>query len=486
MDASRTELVKGLVRNKKIGIFPGGAREMHECKAKSGDVIRIVQHDGFLRLARATGAAVVPCFIFGMENSYISPFVGIQKELYSYTKLSFPIWFPSINSMWPRKATSHTMVVGKPINTTKFCDDDALIKKYWSDLEHLFERHKSKYPEYASRKVTMVPHQGEVKMRMGMNYRTTISGLKTYEATKYDAFSGPKSLSPMLLSMLRFASFMNYSFVVGTLGYFLFYRQWWRTSTWTAMEDVPEHLLLHLISAAVWTVVSALNFFKHQSMPEHRITGYIGVLSTIGMFATGISMTIEVLNNTKLRLAKENIEPTWSWWGDDEANLWTNTFIQSISVFQVACMSFYLVTSSIRAAREHQIRRHKELMSQIHLLLTDMITPRILAAFLRFLFHDIIGRSSNLTIASILQWIRHITVLSTRIQHLLPHNIIAFALSFLMVVYSTHEMLVWGCVATMVAIALVEKPPIKREPAKDETKRYQMTRTTLLRKFKRR
>lgn len=330
----------------------------------------------------------------------------------------------------------------------------------------------------------IVPHQGEVKMRMGMDYRTTISGLKTYQATKYELTSGPKSLSPMLLSMLRFASFMNIIFIIGTFGYFLFYRQWWRTSSWTALEEAPEHLLLHLVSATVWTIVSTLNLFKHQSMREHRITGYIGVLSTIGMFATGISMSLEVIKNTQSRLAKENIEPSWSWWGDDEANLWTNTFIQSISIFQVACMSFYLVASSIRAARAHQIRRHKELMSQIHLLLTDMVTPRIMAIFLRFLLPNI-GRSSIVTIASILQWIRHITVLSTRVHHLLLHNIIAFVLSLIMMMHSTNEIIVWVCVSTMVVIALVERPPIKREQAKDEAKRYQMKRTTLLRKFKR-
>jgi len=95
IDATKSELLKELQQNRHIGLFPGGASEMHECFPGS-DTITIVKHEGFLRLARVANAEVVPCFIFGMNDSFDSPLKTLQSKIYNYTKCCFPVWFPTL------------------------------------------------------------------------------------------------------------------------------------------------------------------------------------------------------------------------------------------------------------------------------------------------------------------------------------------------------------------------------------------------------
>ena len=149
----------------------------------------------------------------------------------------------------------------------------------------------------------------------------------------------------------------------------------------------------------------------------------------------------------------------WKWSGNDLKDKRLNAIIQAMSIFQVGFMSLYLLISAIRAARQKRIQQHKEKMSQIHLLLTDMFTPRISAFILRFAF-PMIGRECIVTLASIIQWYRHMVVLRTKSKHLIPHNIVSLLLSITwLICYESRSVLLCTPVI-MVAIALTENPNI--------------------------
>ena len=227
LDANKSVLIKELERNSHIAIFPGGAKEMHECNTY-GNEIFIVQHNGFLRLARATNSQVIPCFLFGMNESYFSPFQKFQRSLYKNTKVSLPIWFPA--ALFPQKGEGG-MVVGSSIETSVFKSDEELIEHYWQQLQNLFDEYKGYYKGYQTKTLNMVSHDLNVTMKLGFDHRSTISGMKSYTEAKYDPSTGPKSLSPSLLMILRFASFLNIIFITFTLSFsFILKKQWWMSS----------------------------------------------------------------------------------------------------------------------------------------------------------------------------------------------------------------------------------------------------------------
>lgn len=225
LDVTKSELIKELEHNRHVAIFPGGAKEMHECNP-FGSEIRLVQHNGFLRLARASGAQVIPCFLFGVNEDYFSPFQKLQRTLYNFSKMSFPLWFPT--SIMTEIGTNG-LVTGNPIETSRFTTDGALITHYWSELQNLFENHKDKFKGYKYKTIRVISNDSVPTMNIGFDHRSTISAMKSYTETKYDSASGPKSLSPVLLSMLRFASFLNIIFLVATITFVILTGKWWKS-----------------------------------------------------------------------------------------------------------------------------------------------------------------------------------------------------------------------------------------------------------------
>jgi len=51
----------------------------------------------------------------------------------------------------------------------------------------------------------------------------------------------------------------------------------------------------HLVSGVIWTITSALNFFSWKSRRVHKIIGYVGVLSLIVLFLSGMTMQLDLL-----------------------------------------------------------------------------------------------------------------------------------------------------------------------------------------------
>lgn len=219
---------------------------------------------------------------------------------------------------------------------------------------------------------------------------------------------------------------------------------------------MPHDLPIHITCCLAWTITSALNFFKRQHTTEHKLTGYVGVGSLFGIFISGSNIQLESYNKAQPKLERFHIFS-----GDSYNDMMLNNIIQTLSILQVACMSFYLVASSIRAAKSKRIRRHKETISQIHLLMTDMFTPRLTALLIRFIFPQF-GRNFVVTIASVLQWSKHIQFIRLNAKHLIPHNIVSFLLSILILCFSRSQSILWSAFTLLVVIAFIETPPSRQ------------------------
>ena len=67
-------------------------------------------------------------------------------------------------------------------------------------------------------------------------------------------------------------------------------------------------------------------------------------------------------------------------------------------------------------------------MSQIHLLMADMVTPRIVALCLRFVF-PMLDKKTAFTVACIIQARRHIQIIKAKAPYLIPSNYLSVFLS---------------------------------------------------------
>lgn len=181
-----------------------------------------------------------------MHDSFDSPFRTIQKGLYQYTKQSIPIWFPRRRTRTgtnrrqdenevktPTVASVHqnpngTLILGQPIRTSEFKSDDKLIETYWAAVEKLFEDHKVDL-SHAGKSLSFLPYK-PAKMDVGttVGRRMTIGGLISLSGSKFVS-SSPLSLSPALLSMLRFATLMNVVVLGMTFIVFAYTGSWWRS-----------------------------------------------------------------------------------------------------------------------------------------------------------------------------------------------------------------------------------------------------------------
>jgi hypothetical protein len=423
IDATKADMMKALQRGKQIGLFPGGAREMHECYPGS-DKIAIVQHNGFLRLARTTNADVVPCFLFGMNDSYDTPFKRLQKFIYLYTKVSIPFWFPSLL----RKTTfsdTNTLVLGKTISPAKFPSDEEFIDFYWDELEKLFEANKEKYPTYKKRRICFSQSDTTSKVQVGLTVgaRSTISGFRKSTFNKFSTKQG--QLQPRLVSILKFAVMLNVIVVMSSISVYLMFGKWWRFSLDVEYKNLPKMFHVHLISGILWTVVLIHNFFIKTGGWRHRLIGYVGIVSVMALFFSGVSMQLDVLVEAKEKLERHAEDGLISL-----ANLplFINTCIQTLSFLLVAEVSFFLTAFSIKSARRRQIHLHRTTMSMLHLLLADMAVPRLTAFLFRY-FLPWIDRSTALSLACILQAGRHVQLMRARANYMVPINYVAACLS---------------------------------------------------------
>lgn len=161
--ASRSVAQKLLASGHTIALCPGGVRECLYMKPGT-EVAYLRKRHGFVRLALESGAPLVPVFAFGQSDlfSYVRPLLDwpkgwIPRSLWSRMARRIGYAPMIVWGLWgtamPRQVPL-TIVVGKPIRVPHPKKGgssggevspemvEQYLRKFISELEHLFERHK--------------------------------------------------------------------------------------------------------------------------------------------------------------------------------------------------------------------------------------------------------------------------------------------------------------------------------------------------------
>ena len=147
-DAARY-CARGLLEDhgKSLMLVPGGATEALYAK-KGANTLVLKHRRGFVRLALQTGAALVPCYSFGENDTYdlFESSSGFVTQLKKMFQAVFGISCPMIKHIAPQHCEI-TSVIGKPIDVVQVKDPteeqvSELLKRYIQALTELFEEHK--------------------------------------------------------------------------------------------------------------------------------------------------------------------------------------------------------------------------------------------------------------------------------------------------------------------------------------------------------
>ena len=147
-DAARY-CARGLLEThgKSLMLVPGGATEaLYASKGRHTLVLR--KRRGFVRLAMQTGAALVPSYSFGENDTYtqFSSDSGLISKAKKSFQAVFGISLPLISNVLPHKCDI-TSVIGKPIEVAQVKEPTdeqvaALLERYIAAVTALFDEHK--------------------------------------------------------------------------------------------------------------------------------------------------------------------------------------------------------------------------------------------------------------------------------------------------------------------------------------------------------
>ncbi|GMH56442.1 hypothetical protein TrRE_jg952 [Triparma retinervis] len=390
VDVTKKAIERELLKHNDIALFPGGAREMIVCEPDS-DNICMVKHAGFLRLARANGAIVVPTFWFGMNDSHVSIFGKFDSTMYKKTGASIPLWLPNLRY----SADSGVIgVVGPDIDTHEFTSDLDLEMFYFDILEELFEKYKVSVggKRYANRTLKWVEHKPKSKAQERKPPTTKESAGEVTKQLKADKAKKVKALSSKIAGMV---GPIFISLVLGT--YLVTRGTWWSFSTWEAYEKVEESsaasdklsfLYIHLTSCAVWAVLSFILIttpFRKISR-WHRKVGTVAVIASLVMSWSAVSLSCQSL-----------LEHKGSW------NV-VNKGFHAICNFQIAYITVYLVAYGVSSIFLYKKRaEHSKVMVILFMNLAVALVPRFSAAFFRWLGAAFWSNDTSFSLACLTQ-----------------------------------------------------------------------------------
>lgn len=152
-DAAKGNLMRLMKEGMSINICPGGVREVLYLGDRAKKTLFLKKRLGFTKLAMASGARIVPTFIFGQDKLY-DYYISKNSFLVSIgRKLGFaPIIFFGVGGlpMGPPKSSPITVIVGKPIDVphTDNPTQEELQKYHQLFIDEtvrLYEDHKDKY-----------------------------------------------------------------------------------------------------------------------------------------------------------------------------------------------------------------------------------------------------------------------------------------------------------------------------------------------------
>jgi diacylglycerol O-acyltransferase 2, plant len=121
VDAGRETASRVLDDDCSVAVYPGGSREIFSTDPNSSETkVYLSKRRGFVKLAIAHGAALVPVFVFGEKRCYRRLNVPAPLRDWLLRTWKIPLivfwgrWFT-----WYPYAARQTVVFGAPIDTKK-------------------------------------------------------------------------------------------------------------------------------------------------------------------------------------------------------------------------------------------------------------------------------------------------------------------------------------------------------------------------------
>lgn len=163
IDASRRVASRALASGHSLMVIPGGEAEQMATREGVEEVF-LAKRKGFVRLALAHNAALVPCYAFGtvdLYSVYAGFLQGPREWLRKRLGVAVPIYVGSCGFL-PRRVPVD-VVLGEPLalpacatpNEPTEAEVDAAHQKYLAALRRLFEEHKSRFG-FADRELKVV------------------------------------------------------------------------------------------------------------------------------------------------------------------------------------------------------------------------------------------------------------------------------------------------------------------------------------------
>ena len=348
IDATLKEITKSLKEGKHVGIIPGGAREMTLCSPGEA-VISLVPHTGFLRVVweefqqgeGSCSSSVVPAFVFGMHDSYWTPFSGIDRALYEATGLNIPLWLPTWDTIL---GEGTCLVVRKnPLYPRNYPNLDDFVAGYFDVLEELFYEHRSLFPAYKNRELSFVfkPSTTRAHSRRNVDRSKMVTYLKT-------------------------------AFLLLFIWIFLSQDRLTKFSTGESFSSLEIQLIIHISATLTWTLASGnltiMGFHRY-----HREIGYTALLSMIVVSGTAVHLVIQNFQTSIM-----------------EHLGFVSTFhviFHSVSNLHIAIIVPVFLGHGLSAARCKDSKTHSNIMSAAHFLVAVNILPRVFAVVLRWTFY---------------------------------------------------------------------------------------------------
>lgn len=153
VDAGRKTAERVLRAGKSMAVYPGGSVEIFDTDPNSRETrCHLRRRKGFVKLAMAHGASLVPVFVFGEKRCYRRLNVPSKVRHWLLRTLKIPLivfwgrWFT-----WYPIASPQTVVFGAPIEAPELdtgtepteTQVDELHARYTAAVVELYEKHKA-------------------------------------------------------------------------------------------------------------------------------------------------------------------------------------------------------------------------------------------------------------------------------------------------------------------------------------------------------
>ncbi|GMH59328.1 hypothetical protein TrST_g14312 [Triparma strigata] len=362
IDATRAAITKSVKSGGDVGIFPGGVKEMILCVPGS-DEIPIVRHAGFLRLAAALECPIRPSFIFGMNDSYESPFPKIDEAVYRATGAAFPWWYCS--SKGEDQGQGPRMVVGKKLRHFEGETEEEFTDRYYAAVNNLFESHKLKIGKdrYKAKRLVFIDVHKKQK-------------LKGPTTPPRAAAITPHIITTKLALGFVLVFFLDRAYTGA-------YRKF---STWGTYGESDHNiaLALHVVSSTGWGLTSAFLTLKPFNK-YHRKIGSVGVTAAVLMAISGALITLKAAEGKNLNV---------------------NSLFHSLCNLQISFVTIYMAVYGVLCAasrRFKDLKAHKQTFRTLHILIGVNFMPRVFALFLRHFLDFHVNKAACFSLSCAIQ-----------------------------------------------------------------------------------